>query len=83
MAPPPGRHVPGARHDAMTLPGPFRLSTPAARQNALAAVAVAPEGYWVWIEEETRNGEQNDKFHALLTDISGSRSHGTARSSRC
>lgn len=53
----------------MSLPGPFRLVTPIARKNAVAAVLAAPEGYVVTIEEETRTLEQNSAAHAILTDI--------------
>ena len=54
---------------AMALPGPFRLSTPTARRNALQAVSEAPEGYWVTLKEEGRNLEQNARLHAMLADI--------------
>lgn len=53
----------------MSHPGPFRLVTPEARQNALRAVSEAAEGLWVWIKEETRNDAQNARLHAMLGDI--------------
>lgn len=53
----------------MALPGPFRLVSPIARRNALTAVAEAPEGYVVTVEEETRTLEQNSAAHAALADI--------------
>ncbi len=59
----------------MSLPGPFRLSTPTARRNALQAVSEAPEGVWVWIKEETRSGGQNALLHAALSDIARQHQH--------
>lgn len=40
-----------------------------ARQRAVQAVREAPEGYTVTIAEPTRNGEQNARMWAMLTDI--------------
>jgi len=47
----------------------FRLVHAEARRRAMSAVADAPEGYCVTVQEETRNLEQNAKFHALCSDI--------------
>jgi hypothetical protein len=48
----------------------FVLSHPQARQNALRAVAEAPEGYEVRIAERRRSLDQNAHLWAVLTDIS-------------
>ena len=48
----------------------FILSHPQARQNALRAVAEAPEGYEVRIAERRRSLDQNAHLWAVLTDIS-------------
>lgn len=47
----------------------FRLVHDEARRRAVAAVANAPAGYVVKVEEETRNGAQNNALHARLTEI--------------
>lgn len=46
----------------------FVMSHDTARQNAIKAVAEAPEGYIVEVKEPTRNLEQNALIHAVLTD---------------
>jgi hypothetical protein len=48
----------------------FVLSHQQARQNALIAVAEAPEGYEVRISEKRRSLDQNAHLWAVLTDIS-------------
>jgi hypothetical protein len=48
----------------------FVLSHQQARQNALRAVAEAPEGYEVRISEKKRSLDQNAHLWAILTDIS-------------
>jgi hypothetical protein len=48
----------------------FVLSHTQARQNALRAVAEAPEGYEVRIAEKRRSLDQNAHLWAVLTDIS-------------
>jgi hypothetical protein len=45
----------------------FRLVHREARQNALAAVSAAPDGYVVTVSEPTRNLEQNALLWVLLT----------------
>lgn len=50
----------------------FRLVHRTARQNALEAVRMAPDGYVVVIREPTRNLDQNAKFHALCQDLARS-----------
>jgi NinB protein len=46
---------------------------PTGRANALAAVANAPEGFRVKVEPPKRSGEQNDKLHALLSEVAATR----------
>ena len=48
----------------------FRLVHSAARKLACEAVNNAPDGYNVELKPETRNGEQNARFHAMLGDVS-------------
>ncbi len=48
----------------------FRLVHSAARKMACEAVNNAPDGYECIVKERTRNGDQNAKFHAMLTDVS-------------
>ena len=47
----------------------FILAHREARQRALEAVMVAPEGYKVTIEPPTRNLEQNAALHARIAEI--------------
>ena len=47
----------------------FVLAHQQARQNALRAVAEAPEGYEVRISEKRRSLDQNAHLWAVLTDI--------------
>ena len=42
------------------------------RQNALAAVRTAPDGFSVSISEPKRSLDQNAKFHAIVSDIARS-----------
>lgn len=49
------------------------LSTPTARQTALAYVRDAPEGHHVIIKAPTRKLSQNALLHAELTDIANTR----------
>lgn len=46
---------------------------PIGRQNALAAVAHAPEGWRVKVEPPKRTLEQNALLHALLTEVAATR----------
>lgn len=41
-----------------------------ARANALQAVAEAPEGYVVTVAEPRKTRDQEEKYHAMFTDIS-------------
>ena len=50
----------------------FILAHDIARQRAIDAVGMAPEGYSVTIAEPRRNLDQNAKFHAICTDIARS-----------
>lgn len=50
----------------------FYLVHAEARRRAIEAVRTAPEGMVVRIVEPARNGEQNDKFHALCSDLAKS-----------
>lgn len=50
----------------------FYLVHDTARARATEAVRSAPNGYVVRIEEPKRNGEQNDKFHAICDDLAKS-----------
>ena len=47
----------------------FVLAHAVARQNALKAIQNAPDGYTVMVDEPKRNGEQNAKLHAALTEL--------------
>jgi hypothetical protein len=48
----------------------FVLSHAEARRRAITAIADAPDGWHVTIEPPRRNGDQNEKFHAMLGDFS-------------
>lgn len=48
----------------------FRLAHPEARRRAMAAVADAPEGYVVTVQEPTRSLEANARMWAMLTEVS-------------
>lgn len=48
----------------------FVLSHQAARRNALAYVAEAPEGYSVTVKPPTRSLAQNSRMWAMLSDVS-------------
>lgn len=48
----------------------FRLVHQTARQNACKAIADAPEGYVVKVEEPKRSREQNDFFWEIMGDLS-------------
>lgn len=50
----------------------FVLTHTEARLRAVDAVREAPEGYVVQIGEQTRNLEQNAKFHAICHDLAKS-----------
>jgi hypothetical protein len=50
----------------------FILAHDVARQRAVDAVREADDGLMVTISEQTRNAEQNDKFHAICTDLAKS-----------
>ena len=60
----------------------FILINDHVRQNALAAVRTAPDGFSVSISEPKRSLDQNAKFHAIVSDIARSplRWAGKARS---
>ena len=47
----------------------FYLDNPFIRQNAIAAINNAPEGWIVEIKQETRTLAQNRKLWACLTDL--------------
>ena len=49
----------------------FILAHDLARQRAIDAVGMAPEGYSVTIAEPRRNLDQNARMWAMLADISG------------
>ena len=51
----------------------FVLSHDLARRRAMAAVADAPEGFTVRVEEPRRNNAINAALHAKLTEIAQSR----------
>ena len=51
---------------------PFYLVHAEARRRAVEAVQTAPDGMVVRISEPNRNVEQNDKFHAICTDLAKS-----------
>jgi hypothetical protein len=46
----------------------FILVHPEARQRALETVRNAPDGWHVSVQAPTRNNDQNDHLHAVLTD---------------
>jgi len=48
----------------------YYLTHRLARENAAKAIMEALEGYRVEVRPPTRSLEQNDKFHALCSDIS-------------
>jgi len=50
----------------------FILINDKVRANALAAVAAADAGTAISIGPKTRSGSQNDKFHAICSDIANS-----------
>ena len=43
-----------------------------ARRDAIDAISVAPDGYRVEIREPKRTDGQNDRFHAICSDIARS-----------
>ena len=47
----------------------FILAHDLARRRAVAAVAEAPEGHVVTVEEPKRTGDMNAKFHAICGDL--------------
>jgi len=50
----------------------FILINDRVRENALAAVRMAPDGFSVSVSEPKRSDDQNAKFHAICTDIANS-----------
>lgn len=50
----------------------FVLVTDRVRENALQALASAPDRYVVTIAEPTRSNDQNAMFHAICSDIAKS-----------
>lgn len=50
----------------------FILVTDRVRANAAKALAEAPAGYRVTVAPATRSNEQNDKLHAILSDLAAS-----------
>ncbi len=51
---------------------PFYLVHAEARRRAVEAVQAAPDGMVVRIVEPNRNRDQNDKFHAICSDLAAS-----------
>ncbi len=49
----------------------FCLAHDLARRRAMAAVADAPAGFVVTVDEPRRSLDQNAKFHALCSDLAG------------
>jgi hypothetical protein len=49
----------------------FQLAHDLARRRAVAAVANAPEGWRITVEPPRRSGDQNAKFHAICSELSG------------
>ena len=56
----------------MSYPRTFVLVHDKARQNAIQAIATAPDGYKVKLSEPSRTLDQNAKFHAICGDIAES-----------
>lgn len=48
----------------------FILATPIARANATQAVRIAPDGFMVTISEPVKKRIQEEKYHAMIRDIS-------------
>jgi hypothetical protein len=48
----------------------FILAHDVARQGASRAVMDAPAGHWVTISEPRKKREQEEKYHAMLADLS-------------
>lgn len=48
----------------------FIMAHDLARSNAVKAVQSAPDGYMVQISEPTKKREQEEKYHAMIGDIS-------------
>ena len=48
----------------------FIMAHELARRNAVKAVECAPAGYMVRISEPTKKREQEEKYHAMMGDIS-------------
>lgn len=46
------------------------------REHAMRIIAQAPKGYVVTVKEPKRTTEQNDKFWAMLTDLSLAKPEG-------
>ena len=58
----------------------FVMAHAEARRRAMSAVADAPDGYVVRVEQPTRNSEQNAKFHAICGELAGREWLGKSRS---
>jgi hypothetical protein len=56
--------------------GSFRLWSPTIRQNAMAAIRNAPDGYVVTIGPPTRTKDQNQKMWAMLSDVARAKPEG-------
>jgi hypothetical protein len=48
----------------------FILAHDMARQNAVRAVQEAPAGYWITVSEPRKSREQEERYHAMLGDLS-------------
>lgn len=53
----------------------FRLVHRRARDNAIACVMEAPDGYMVQIHEPTKKRIQEEKYHAMIGDIAKQSEH--------
>jgi len=54
----------------------FTLISPRVRENALAEVQNAPDGYIVTVKEPKRNTLQNSRMWAMLSDVANARPEG-------
>lgn len=52
------------------------LHSDSQREHAMRLIAQAPKGYVMTVKEPTRSLEQNDKFWAMLTDLSMQKPEG-------
>lgn len=47
----------------------FRLVNPYVRANAKAAIDSLPDGWWVKLYEGDKSRDQEEKYHAMISDI--------------